>query len=132
MNDLPQLMLTTVSSSLISDELREEAIDLCTRAFEEDYRPYMDSFVGAMHILGFVDGHLVTHALWITRWLQVGGGRLLRTAYVEAVATESEFRRRGFGQAVMEDVVRQVQDYELGALSPFDANYYEILGWELW
>ncbi len=126
------MQLSIVSANKISTQFREQAIGLCTRAFEEDFRPYMDSFEDATHILGIVDGHLATHALWITRWLQVGESEPLRTAYVEAVATEPAYRGRGYATAVMEEVVLQIQAYEIGGLAPFNANYYGRLGWELW
>jgi aminoglycoside 2'-N-acetyltransferase I len=57
---------------------------------------------------------------------------MMRTAYVEAVATEAEYRKRGFASMVMERLVGEIQDYELAALSPFSVDYYERLGWELW
>ncbi len=57
---------------------------------------------------------------------------MLRTAYVEAVATGQEYQGRGFATAVMKGVAAWTGDYDLGALSPFDVAYYERLGWELW
>ena len=75
---------------------------------------------------------LVSHALWLTRWLQADEGPLLRTAYVEAVATEKAFRGLGYASAIMKRVEEEIQGYDLGALSPFSVAYYERLGWELW
>ncbi len=132
MDQLFQLRLKTISADQLPNGVRNRVIELCTHAFEEDYRPFIDSFDGAIHVLGYLENHLVTHALWVTRWLQVDDGRLLRTAYVEGVATQKELRQRGFAQAVMEELVRGVEDYELAALSPFDVTYYARLGWELW
>ncbi len=129
---IQQLKLTAVPGDLLTEARREEIIDLCTRAYEEDFRAIMGTFHGAVHVLGRLHGRLVTHALWVTRWLQVGSCSPLRTAYVEVVATDKAFRRRGFAQAVMERVIEEVQDFELGALSPFSVEYYGRLGWELW
>jgi len=56
----------------------------------------------------------------------------MRTAYIEAVATEKIYRSRGFATSVMERVAEEIQDFELAALSPFSVAYYERLGWELW
>jgi aminoglycoside 2'-N-acetyltransferase I len=75
---------------------------------------------------------LVCHALWVTRYLQVGTNPVLRTAYVEAVATEAKYRKRGFAASIMKHLVGEIQDYELAALSPFNVEYYERLGWKLW
>jgi len=32
----------------------------------------------------------------------------------------------------MRRLIAEVQDYDLAALSPFNVDYYERLGWELW
>jgi aminoglycoside 2'-N-acetyltransferase I len=56
----------------------------------------------------------------------------LRTAYVEAVATEPAFQRRGFATAVMQRVAHAIGDFDLGGLSPSEVGFYERLGWELW
>ena len=129
---MQQLKTTTVPVDLLAEETREEVIDLCTRAYEEDFRFLMGTFHRATHVLGRLQGRLVTHALWVTRWLQVGDAPPLRTADVEAVATDNAFRRRGFAHAVMERVVEEIQDFEIGGLSPFNVDYYERLGWKLW
>ncbi len=57
---------------------------------------------------------------------------MMRTAYVEAVATEAEYRSRGFASAVMKHLIGEVQEYDLAALSPFSVEYYQRLGWDLW
>jgi len=108
---------------------------LCSLACEEDYGPALRSFTGATHVLGKLDGRLVSHALWIRRHLQPGGHPPLRTAYVEGVATHPDFQRRGFGTAVMREVRRVLEgvaDFELAALSPAQPEWYGRLGWERW
>jgi aminoglycoside 2'-N-acetyltransferase I len=129
---IQQLELTTVVAEFLGEDTREEVICLCNRAYGEDMRSLMATFHGATHVLGRLQGSLVTHALWVTRWLQVGDAPLLRTAYVEAVATDQEFRRRGLAQAVMEETVEGIQDFDIAGLSPFSVDYYGRLGWELW
>jgi len=130
--EMSRLQLTTVNADALSPGTRENITELCTRAYETDFRVLMETFHGATHILGFASERLVTHALWVPRWLQAGDGPLLHTAYVEAVATHPDFRRRGFAGTVMQRVVDEIQDFELGGLSPFSAEYYARLGWELW
>lgn len=105
---------------------------LCSQAFGEDYAPYLETFDDAVHILARLDGKLISHALWITRWLQVSNGPLLRTAYVEGVATAENFRGQGFATAVMERLAKEIADFEIGALSPADTSLYSRLGWEFW
>jgi aminoglycoside 2'-N-acetyltransferase I len=130
MND--HLHIQVLSSESLSNTGRRNIISLCNRAYEEDMQPLFDTFVGATHVLGFLDGSLVSHALWVTRYLQVGTDPLLRTAYVEAVATEQAYRNRGFATAIMERLASEIQDFDLAALSPFSVKYYERLGWERW
>ena len=59
----------------------------------------------------------------------------MRTAYVEAVATAPGHQRKGLATAVLQrlvDVVAADPSWQLAALSPSDAAFYERLGWELW
>ena len=59
----------------------------------------------------------------------------MRTAYVEAVATAPDHQRKGFATAVLQrlvDVVAADPTWELAALSPSDAGFYQRRGWELW
>ncbi len=116
----------------ISPSLRREIRALCDRAYEEDLGDFFAEFADSTHVLGYLDNRLVSHALWVTRWLQVDRGPLLRTAYVELVATEAQYRNQGFASAVMRHLVTQIQDFDLAALSPFSVEYYQRLGWEPW
>jgi aminoglycoside 2'-N-acetyltransferase I len=116
---------------LSSDE-QKAIIAFCNRAFEEELEGWFTTFADSTHVLGYQAGVLISHALWVTRWLQVDKGPLLRTAYVEAVATEKAFRRLGYAAAIMKRLEEAIQGYELGGLSPFSVSYYERLGWELW
>jgi aminoglycoside 2'-N-acetyltransferase I len=123
----------------LTPEERTEILDLCSLAYGEDYEPFYRTFQGPVHVLGRMHGELVTHALWITRWLEVGeserypeGLGLLRTAYVEAVATHPTHRHAGFATTVMQRLAREIQGYDLGALSPGAPELYTRLGWEPW
>lgn len=127
-----RLTIQVVPSAHLSDADRKTIIALCNRAYEDDLEPLFDTFVGATHVLAYHNGHLVSHALWVTRYLQVGSGPLLRTAYIEAVATDPAYRNRGFATAIMKRIADEIGDYELAALSPSSVAFYERLGWELW
>ena len=129
--DDPELALQVLSSDLISPQTRDEVVALCTRAFEEDMSP-IATLRGAVHVLGRLGPKLVSHALWVTRWLQAGTGPLMRTAYVEAVATEKMYRNRGFATAVMKRLAKEIAEFDLGGLSPFSVDYYARLGWQVW
>jgi aminoglycoside 2'-N-acetyltransferase I len=126
------LSLKTAFKDDLSQTESSEILTLCSQAYEEDYAPYLETFESSCHILARLDGRLVSHALWITRWLQIGSGPLLRTAYVEGVATDAHYRSRGFASAVMERLAREIIDFEIGGLSPAETSLYSRLGWEYW
>ena len=126
------LTFQIIKSQDLTERKYQEILGLCCRAYGRNLKPLMDTFHEATHILGFIDTNLVTHALWITRWLQSGDSPLLRTAYVEAVATEERYRRRGFASEVMKKLAKEIQEFDLGALSPGVTDLYSSLGWQSW
>jgi len=85
-----------------------------------------------VHVLGRDPGWLVTHTLWVTRWLQAGVSSPLRTAAVAAVARDQDCRCRGYATQLMRRIPAEIQDFQLAVLSPFDTAWYARLGWELW
>lgn len=109
-----------------------EVVILCSEVFELDYSYYLDLCPDRVHVLGYADGALVAHALWLDRPLRVGDGPWLNSAYVEGVATHAEQRGRGYGAAVMRCLQAAIVDYDLGALSPAVPEWYARLGWERW
>ncbi len=116
----------------LSDQEYRELIELCNLAYDEDMQSVINQFENPVHVLGELDDRLVCHALWITRYLQPAGMPILRTAYVEAVATHPDYRRRGFAGAIMRKILEQIQDYDIAGLAPFSVAYYARLGWEVW
>ncbi len=121
-----------ISGEALAASDRQAVLDLCTAAYEEDFLPYLELLPNPVHLLARRGNVLVSHAAWVTRWLQVNEGELLQTAYVEAVATAPEYQRQGFGSAVLRQLVNYLDDFEITALSPSDSGFYERLGWELW
>lgn len=124
--------LEVVRADQLNPTLQADIHTLCNEAYEEDLTPIMSTFKDATHVLAYQGTSLVSHALWVTRWLQVGTKPIMRTAYIEAVATKKEYRAHGFATMVMKRVAEEIHDFELGALSPFSVAFYERLGWELW
>lgn len=118
----------------ITTGMRDEILALCTRAYGEDLREAFDSFPSPRHVFATHDGAIVSHALWITRRLIPRTGAPLRTAYVEAVATDPAYQRRGFGSAIMQRLLSEVIHFDLAALCPSDdgQSLYRRLGWERW
>jgi aminoglycoside 2'-N-acetyltransferase I len=105
---------------------------LCTQAFKRDYSPFMNAFNNPTHILGRYRGELVSHVLWITRWLQIRTSPILQTAYIEALATDLNHRNQGFASEIMRKAVGEIQEYDIAALSTGSQGFYARLGWQLW
>jgi aminoglycoside 2'-N-acetyltransferase I len=56
----------------------------------------------------------------------------LRTAYVEAVATEPGLQGQGLASAIMRRLASCITDYDFAALSPAQPGLYRKVGWEFW
>ncbi len=111
--------------------LHQDIVALCSRAYDEDFRDVLAMFADATHVVAFLERDLVSHALWIPREL-IYNGRFLRSAYVEAVATEPHYQGRGYASHVLRTVAATISSYDVGALSPSDPAFYARLGWEQW
>lgn len=129
---MQDLEIKLVEMGALSPAEWAEVLALCNRAYEEDLEPLFETFEGGTHVLGSLSGSIVSHAMWVTRWLQPGDGPLLRTAYVEMVATDPPYQRRGFASLVMERLAEGIADFDLGGLSPAFPLMYARLGWEFW
>ena len=105
---------------------------LCDAAYETSTAPYFESLGPGEHLLGTRDGTVVSHLMWVTRWLQPRGQTLLRTAYIEMVATAPEHQRRGYASALLSHVVPLLRTFDLAALSPATDSLYARLGWRFW
>ncbi|MBX3060243.1 MAG: hypothetical protein KF770_27615 [Anaerolineae bacterium] len=78
---------------------RNDIVNLCLTAHQEEDFRNLFSYVPSdgLHFLGFAGEQLVSHALVSTRWLQPEGHSLLKTAYVDAVATLPASQGHGYG-----------------------------------
>jgi aminoglycoside 2'-N-acetyltransferase I len=126
------LKLEVIRADQLAPDRRSAIHSLCNRAYEEDLEPLFKTFNEATHIVGLLGTTVVSHAMWVTRWLQPGDGPLLRTAYVEMVATEPQFQRRGYGTVVMKQLASAIRDFDLGGLCPAEPEFYARLGWAFW
>jgi aminoglycoside 2'-N-acetyltransferase I len=124
--------LTLAEAASLAPPERARIIALCSLAFDEDFGSLFDLLGGATHLLAHLDGQIVGHACWVTRRLQPAGLPMLKTAYVEAVATHPDLQGRGVGSAVMRRIHDLIRPYDLGALSPAHPRFYARLGWEPW
>jgi GNAT superfamily N-acetyltransferase len=93
---------------------------LCEAAYREPMTPFLVDIGPGDHLLGWLGETLVSHLMWVTRWLQPAGWPALRTAYVELVATDPTAQRLGYSTQLLESFPSRVQDL------------YTRLGWRLW
>jgi aminoglycoside 2'-N-acetyltransferase I len=124
--------LEVVRHDALSESELAAIVQLCTQAFGEPFDEIIRLHTGGAHVLGTLDGVLVSHASWVPRLLQPDGLPMLQTAYVEEVATHPAYQKRGFGSAVMRRLAEEIQGFELGALATGYIGFYERLGWEVW
>ena len=133
-SNCPNLKIEAVSPTQMPPETMLEIRRLCDEAYGEDLAHLFAVYTADWHILAHLNDLLVGHAMIVTRWLQAGDGPMMRTAYVEMVATAPAYQRQGVGTAVMQKVaaVAAQQRYDLAALCPADTELYGHLGWEYW
>ena len=126
------LKLEVLHADQLTSQQLADIHALCDRAYQADLEPLFRTFSDTTHVLGWWNSAIVSHAMWVTRWLQPSSQPPLRTAYVEMVATEPEFQGRGFATAVMRRLASAIHDFQLGGLSPAEPMLYEKLGWVFW
>jgi hypothetical protein len=83
------LELRTMRTSDMEKGMRESVVRLCTGAHQEKDFQNLFSYLPpeGLRVLAYLDDRLVGHAVVTIRWLQAANGPLLRTPYVDAVAT---------------------------------------------
>jgi aminoglycoside 2'-N-acetyltransferase I len=112
---------------------RAALVELCTVANQEDFsRLFFYLPTDGLHFIAYFDEQIVSHAVVTTRWVQPERRPVLRTAYVDALATLPAYQRRGFGTAVMREAISQIAEYDLGCLKTNRAAFFERLGWQRW
>ncbi len=126
------LRIAIVAQQDLDPRQRAEIVALCSRAYGEDFSSILSLYGDhPVHILGYADDDLVSHALWITRTLNYNGIPL-QSAYVEAVATEPAHQGRGYASTLLRSLPSAIASWDIGALSPSDPGFYSRLGWEVW
>ncbi|MFM2077197.1 MAG: hypothetical protein RJA49_1087 [Actinomycetota bacterium] len=118
----------------LSAAVRARIIDVCNAANDTTAFHELFDFIpsGGRHALGHLDGELVSHAVVQTRWLQPDALPVLRTAFVDAVATLPTAQHRGASSACMRALAGALDGYDVACLQTDIPGFYERLGWELW
>jgi aminoglycoside 2'-N-acetyltransferase I len=127
-----------VSSARTEDlnaDVRTAIIRVCVTAHREQDFNNLFTYVpsGGWHFLAWHNDQLVSHAMVTTRWLQPEGLPLLKTAYIDAVATLPDYQGQGYGSAVMRRLAREIDhEYVIACLETGRESFYERLGWQTW
>ena len=127
--------VTSARTEDLDDATRASIIQVCVEAHqEEDFKNlffYVPS--AGWHFLAFQGEQLVSHAMVTTRWLQSERHLLLKTAYIDAVATLPTAQGRGHASTLMRHLARRIDgEYVIGCLETDRIDFYERLGWEVW
>jgi aminoglycoside 2'-N-acetyltransferase I len=113
--------------------VRATLVELCTVAHQKDFsRLFLQLPTDGLHFIAYFDDLIVSHAVVTTRWVQPERRPILRTAYVDAVATLPAYQRRGYGTAVMRELISHIADYDLACLETDRVSFFERLGWQRW
>ena len=126
--------IKTFKTEGLDADTRRAIIDLCVLAHQEQDFKNLFSYVpaGGWHFLAYQAEELVSHALVTTRWLQPQGQPLLKTAYLDAVATLPAHQGLGYASALMRQVAREIDgEYVIACLETDRAGFYERLGWQV-
>lgn len=128
------MVLRTVRTHELDEATREAVVRLCVDAHQEEDFQNLFSYLppDGLHVLADLGDELVGHAVVTTRWLQPLDLPLLRTAYVDAVATSPAYQQQGVGSAVMSHLASAVVDFDVACLDTERVSFYERLGWEEW
>jgi aminoglycoside 2'-N-acetyltransferase I len=130
----PILLISTKTEHL-DEPTRAAIIHVCITAHQEEDFKNLFSYVpsGGLHFFAYRDEELVSHALVTTRWLQPEDMPLLKTAYVDAVATLPVYQGQGYGSALMRRLASEIDgEYLIACLETERVSFYERLGWEVW
>jgi aminoglycoside 2'-N-acetyltransferase I len=128
------MLITSAQTEDLNADTRASIIQLCITAHQEEDFWRLFSYIpsGGLHFLAYRGAELVSHAVVTTRWLQPEGQPVLKTAYVDAVATLPAYQGQGYGSALMRQLARDSGEYAIACLETERIAFYERLGWEVW
>ncbi|MFL5591130.1 MAG: GNAT family N-acetyltransferase [Ktedonobacteraceae bacterium] len=128
------IMVTSQRTEELNAETRASIIHVCRTAHQEDEFTHLFSYIpsGGIHVLAYREQELIGHAVATTRWLQPEGLPLLRTAYIDAVATLPAYQGQGIGSTLMRHLATVLSDFEMACLQTERVSFYARVGWEVW
>jgi aminoglycoside 2'-N-acetyltransferase I len=128
------ILVTSAHTEELNADTRAAIIHVCRTAHQEDDFIHLFSYIPSdgIHVLAYREQELVGHGVVTTRWLQPEGLPVLRTAYVDAVATLPAYQGRGIGSTVMRYLAQLLADFEIACLETDRVSFYAQVGWEVW
>jgi aminoglycoside 2'-N-acetyltransferase I len=128
------ITITFAQTEDLNAAIRASIIQLCIAAHQEEDFKHLFSYIpsGGRHFLAYRAEELVSHAVVTTRWLQPEGHPVLKTAYVDAVATLPAYQGQGYGRSLMQYLAKNIADYEIACLETERVSFYTQLGWQEW
>ncbi len=129
---MSELSISVVPGLQLLEADKAEILALCSLAYEEDAAPWLTTLVDPVHVIGRIEGRIISHAAWVERRLEPANLGVLRAAYIEAVATLPKAQGRGHSAKILIALSQLLGEFDIAALSPSDATFYARLGWELW
>lgn len=129
------IFITSVKTEDLNANTRAEIIQLCIAAHQEEDFKNLFTYIpsGGWHFLANHAGELVSHAVVTTRWLQPEGQPLLKTAYIDAVATLPAYQRLGYASALMRQLASDIdREYVIACLETERESFYKRLSWQTW
>jgi len=128
------IIVTSARTEELNADTRSAIIHVCRAAHQEDDFQQLFSYIpsGGIHVLAYREQELVSHAVVTTRWLQPEGQPVLRTAYVDAVATLPAYQGQGIGSRLMRHLASVISDFEIACLGTDRVWFYTQVGWEVW
>ena len=129
--------IEVATAEVLDRAVRAEIIRLCEAAYNEGFARMFEDFSGSVHILARDDrGALVSHAMWVMRWLQPEGHAPLRYGLRRGRSDDARSAgarvRHGGRWSVSSKPIQADPIWELAALSPAVPEFYARRGWEPW
>ena len=126
--------VTSARTEDLDADTRASIIRVCIAAHQEEDFKNLFSYIPSdgLHFLAYQGQELVSHAVVTTSWLQPESLPVLRTAYVDAVATLPAYQGQGIGSALMRHLASAITDYEIACLETDKVAFYTRLGWQEW
>ena len=123
------IIVTSARTEELNADIRAAIVHVCLTAHQDDDFQHLFTYIpsGGMHVLAYREQELVSHAVVTTRWLQPEGLPLLRTAYVDAVATLPEYQGQGIGSTLRYHLASVIADFEIACLGTDRVSLYARL-----